>query len=129
MLNIFGVIILNTVVKSLIRKNTFYDVFCFHVLEHTDNRAQGLSEMIRVAHRLVELEVPHILGRRAKSEAWKKGDISLYHLCSFKCMWFHRALKNYIYCLKLLYTFPRDIEIHVWIYLSETRRRMKKKDW
>lgn len=101
------------------KNNAFCDVFCFHVLEHIENPAQGLSELIRVAHRLVELEVPHRLGRRAKSQRWKKDDVSLYHLCSFKCMWFHQCLKNYRYCLKILYGFPRDLEIQVWIYLHD----------
>ena len=107
------------------KTGVFRDVFCFHVMEHTNRPAKSLLELIRVAYRLVELEVPHRLGRRAKSERWKKGDVSLSHLCSFKCMWFHNFLKNYIYCLKVLYTFPRDLEIHVWIYLIESRKQIE----
>lgn len=107
------------------KTNIFQDVFCFHVIEHTNNPAKALSELIRVAYRLVELEVPHRLGRRAKSQRWKKGDVSLYHLCSFKCMWFHQCLKKFRYCLKILYTFPRDLEIHVWIYLNGKKRLEK----
>lgn len=108
------------------RSGAFRDVFCFHVLEHIENPAKGLSELVRVAYRLVEVEVPHHFSRMAKSERWKKGDVSLYHACSFRCLWFHQCLKHYLICVKVLYQFWRDLNIHVWIYVAETRRRKRK---
>lgn len=105
--------------------DAFSDVFCFHVLEHIYNPAKGLAELVRVASRLVEIEVPHRFGRRAKSQRWKKGDVSLYHVTSFKCMWFYNCLKNFVISVKVQYTFPRDLEIHVWVYIEETRKRIK----
>ena len=101
------------------KHKAFKDTFCFHVLEHLDNPAKALSELIRVSSRLVEIEVPHRFGRMAKSQRWKKGNVALYHLCSFRSMWFHRCLKNFQHCLKIIYEFPRDLHIHVWIYLQE----------
>lgn len=107
------------------RTQIFADTFCYHVLEHTLNPAMGLRELLRVSTRLVELEVPHHLGKMAKSQKWKKGDVSLYHLCSFNCMWFHRSLKNYVRCLKVNYQFPNDLRIHVWVYIAETAARRR----
>jgi len=102
------------------KSKAFKDAFCFHVLEHLEHPAKALTELIRVSSRLVEIEVPHRFGRMAKSQSWKKGNVVLYHVCSFKSMWFHRCLKNYRHCLKILYEFPRDLHIHVWVYLEET---------
>ena len=101
------------------KSKAFTNVYCFHVLEHTLNPAKGLSELVRVGCDTVEVEVPHHLGRRAKSQRWKKGNLALYHVCSFGNNWFHRCLKNFRRCVKVQYTFPRDLEIHVWVYLKE----------
>lgn len=105
------------------KKDAFQDVFCFHVLEHVENPALALKELVRVANRLVELEVPHYLSRMAKSEKHKKGDVALFHVCSFRCNWFNGCLKNYVRSVKVLYQFPRDLMIHVCVYVEETRRR------
>lgn len=109
-------------VQNLPFKNrAFRDVFCFHVLEHTDNPAKGLSELIRVASRLVEVEVPHRFGSMARNRGHRKekGDVGLWHTCSFRTLWFHLCLKNYRHCVKLLYEFPRNLLIHVWVYLDD----------
>lgn len=101
------------------KNKTFQDAFCFHVLEHLEQPARALAELIRVSSRLVEIEVPHRLGRMAKSQRWKKGNPVLYHVCSFNSMWFHRCLKNFKHCLKIIYEFPRDLHLHVWVYLDK----------
>jgi ubiquinone/menaquinone biosynthesis C-methylase UbiE len=102
------------------QSRSFKDVFCFHTLEHLRNPAKGLSELVRVGFRMVEVIVPHRFGRMAKSQSWKKGNVALYHLCSFRTNWFHQCLKNFRRSVKVEYEFPRDLNIHVWIYLQET---------
>lgn len=101
------------------KRKAFQDVFCFHVLEHIEHPTRALSELIRVASRLVEIEVPHRLGRMAKSQRWKRDNPILCHLGSFREMWFHHCLKNFRHCVRILYTFPRDLHLHVWVYLEE----------
>lgn len=85
----------------------FEQVYCFHVLEHVPNPARALKELVRVASRLVELEVPFWLGKNAKANG---------HVCSFRTKWFHKMLRNMMYCCRVLWEFPRGIFIHVWIY-------------
>jgi ubiquinone/menaquinone biosynthesis C-methylase UbiE len=105
------------------KAGAFQDVYCFHVLEHLSKPALALKELVRVAKRLVELEVPHYLSRMAKSEKHKKGDVALFHVCSFRCSWFNSCLRNYVRSVKVLYQFPRDLHIHVCVYVEETKRR------
>jgi len=103
------------------RSKVFRDVFCFHTLEHIDNPSKGLSELVRVGSRLLELEVPHRFGSMAGNRGHgKKGrsNIGLWHTCSFRPLWFHQCLKNYRRCVKVLYMFPRNLVIHVWVYLK-----------
>jgi len=104
------------------RSHIFQDVFCFHVLEHTKNPAQGLAELVRVGSRMVELEVPHRFGSMAGNHRGKdKNDVGLWHTCSFRTLWFHQCLKHYRRCVKVLYEFPLNLLIHVWVYLEETK--------
>lgn len=102
------------------KSKAFRDVFCFHVLEHTVNPAKGLGELVRVGSRLVELEVPYRFGSMTKSHRENKGNVGLWHTCSFRSMWFHKCLKNYKRCVRVLYVFPWELLIHVWVYLEET---------
>jgi len=118
-LRLYGVDVICDVAYLPFRNKVFQDVFCFHVLEHTLNPARGLSELVRVTWRMVEIEVPHRFGRMAKSQSWKKGNVALYHLCSFRTNWFHQCLKNFRRCVKVFYQFPRDLQIHIWIYVGE----------
>lgn len=105
------------------KSGAFQDVFCFHVLEHIQNPAKGLAELVRVSSRLVELEVPHRFGSMAGNygHGKKKGDLGLWHACSFRTMWFHQCLKNYRRCVRVLYDFPWNLLIHVWVYLEEKK--------
>jgi len=98
-------------------KSAFEQVFCFHVLEHVENPALALRELIRVASQLVELEVPFWLGRNARGKLTR---------CSFRTGWFHAMLKHVAYCIKILYGFPRNLDIHVWIYPSAKRVPLPK---
>lgn len=101
------------------KSRAFHDVFCFHVLEHTKNPAKGLAELVRVASRSVELEVPHRFGSMVGNHRDKdRNDVGLWHTCSFRTMWFHQCLKNYRRCVKVLYEFPWNLLIHVWVYLE-----------
>jgi ubiquinone/menaquinone biosynthesis C-methylase UbiE len=101
------------------RNRVFRNVFCFHVLEHISNPAKGLAELVRVSCRLVEVEVPHRFGSMAKSHRRDKGNVALSHACSFRPMWFHQCLKNYRRCVKVFYEFPRNLLIHVWVYVEK----------
>jgi len=98
------------------KNGAFRDVYCFHVLEHIENPAKALRELLRVARRMVELEVPHRFGMHARSACKDKSKVDFYHTCSFRTMWFHRCLKNYQHCVKVLFEFPWDLLIHVWVY-------------
>ena len=118
-LKLHGVNVVADVQNLPFQNKVFCDAFCFHVLEHLPNPAKALAELVRVACRSVEVEVPHFYGRMAKSQSWKKGDVAQYHLSSFHCSWFQKCLKNFRYCIKVFYEFPRDLHIHVWIYLTE----------
>lgn len=101
------------------KTKVFTDVFCFHILEHTQNPAQGLAELVRVASRMVEIEVPHRFGSMAGNYRGKdKNDVGLWHTCSFRTLWFHECLKRYRRCVKVLYEFPCNLLIHVWVYLE-----------
>jgi len=114
---------------------SFIDVFCFHVLEHIETPAKGLSELMRVAKRMVELEVPHRWGMHAKTgpahlfpslsrkDNGKYQGVRYGHVSSFRGMWFHRCLRNYKRCVKVLWEFPFDLLIHVWVYKNETERQ------
>lgn len=102
------------------KAKAFTDVFCFHVLEHTQTPVRGLAELIRVASRMVELEVPHRFGSMAGNHRHgkKNGDVGLWHTCSFRTLWFHQCLKRYRRCVKVFYEFPWNLLIHVWVYLE-----------
>jgi ubiquinone/menaquinone biosynthesis C-methylase UbiE len=100
------------------KNKAFRDVFCFHVLEHTQAPAKGLAELVRVGSRLVKIEVPHRFGVSAKSHRQDKGKVGLWHTCSFRSNWFHQCLRNYRRCVTVFYEFPRNLVIHVWIYLE-----------
>lgn len=104
------------------KSRAFRDVFCFHVLEHTENPSRGLAELVRVGSRLIELEVPHRFGSMARNHRGKdKNDIGLWHTCSFRTNWFHQCLKHYRRCVRVLHNFPWNLLIHVWVYLEETK--------
>jgi len=104
------------------RNKVFNNVYCFHVLEHVDNPAQGLKELVRVGSHLLELEVPHRFGSMAGNHRNKNPeDSGLWHTCSFRTLWFHQCLKHYRRCVKVLYEFPWNLLIHVWVYLEEAK--------
>ena len=115
------------------KTESFVDVYCFHVLEHIRTPARGLSELIRVAKRMVELEVPHRWGMHAKTgpahlfprishkNSGEYKGVQYDHVSSFRGMWFHRCLRNYKRCVKVLWEFPFDLLIHVWVYKNEWR--------
>jgi ubiquinone/menaquinone biosynthesis C-methylase UbiE len=104
------------------QNRVFKDVFCFHTLEHIESPARGLAELVRVASRLVELEVPHRFGSMARNYRGKdKNDAGLWHTCSFRTLWFHQCLKHYRHCVKVLYEFPLNLLIHVWVYLEKSK--------
>ena len=109
------------------KNKAFKDVFCFHVLEHIKTPARGLSELIRVAKRMVEIEVPHRLGMHSKTgpahllpihrrNSGEYKGVQFEHVSSFRVMWFHNCLRNYQHCVKTLWEFPLDLLLHVWIY-------------
>lgn len=103
------------------RSGVFRDSFCFHVLEHLDDPAKGLSELVRTSSRLIELEVPHRFGSMAGNYRGKdRTDVGLWHTCSFCTLWFHQCLKHYRRCVKVFYEFPRNLLIHVWVYLEKS---------
>jgi predicted SAM-dependent methyltransferase len=89
------------------RHGIFEKIYCFHVLEHLPNPIEGLRELIRVCSGVLELEVPHRFSYLAKRPD---------HQASFRVCWFNKALKQFSYCLKTTWGFPRDINIHVWIF-------------
>jgi len=95
------------------KDNCFVNVYAFHLLEHVDNPIQGLRELIRVAKKKVEIEVPHWLSSNSKQESKNPFD---RHLWSFRISWFHNVLRNIRHHVKVLYYFPRLVYIHVGIY-------------
>lgn len=110
------------------KTGAFTDVFCFHVLEHVQTPAKALSELIRVAKRMVEIEVPHRWGMHSKTgpsqllphmprkKTSEYKGVQFGHVSSFRTIWFHKCLRNYKRCIKVLWEFPWDLLIHVWIY-------------
>jgi len=98
------------------RNDAFEKVYCFHVLEHIDKPIEGLKELIRVCNDTVEIEVPHRISHMAKSSG---------HKASFGCMWFYQCLRQFVFCLKTPWDFPRNIVIHVWIYPHVRRTNFK----
>lgn len=95
------------------RDNSFESVYAFHVLEHVDNPVQALRELVRVAKKLVEVEVPHRFSSNAKQDSKNPSD---RHRWSFRTNWFHKTLRNIRHHIKVRYYFPRLLYIHVWIY-------------
>jgi SAM-dependent methyltransferase len=99
---------------------SFDEVYCFHVLEHVENPALALKELVRVASQLVELEVPFWLGKNARGRLTR---------CSFRPRWFHAALKHTAHCIRMLWGFPLNLDIHVWIYPKVKRLPLPKGEY
>ena len=95
----------------------FNQTFCFHVLQHVENPALALKELVRVTSQLVELEVPFWLGKGARGKSL---------VSSFKAGWFHAMLRHTTYCLRILYEFPLSLFIHVWIYPNSDKKRRER---
>lgn len=92
----------------------FENVYCFHVLEHLESPAKALNELIRVSSNMIEIEVPHRF-----SKAAKMNNESGKHLCSFRGKWFNEFFyyrKELRFCSRAIWLFPRNINLHVWIY-------------
>ena len=49
------------------RDNSFEEVICFHVLEHTNNFLKALLELIRVSKDRIHIKVPHRFSIHAKT--------------------------------------------------------------
>jgi len=95
------------------RDKTFDKVFCSHVLEHLVNPIKALKEILRVSNRYAFVEVPHWLSRNAKQDSKNPHD---KHISSFRCNWFHRALRNFPHHVEVKYRFPLYLYIQCEIY-------------
>lgn len=99
-------------VQNLPFQNKVFEfALCSHVLEHLDQPARAFKELLRVTKNCLEIEVPHRLGNLAKDP---------YHKCSFKKAWFVKICKqaNVKNCIRVLWEFPLNLNIHIWIYPS-----------
>jgi len=106
-------------IQNLPFKNeSFENVYALHILEHIDRPIEALHELIRVARKLIEVEVPHRFSSNAKQDSENPYD---RHRWSFRSNWFHKVLKNIRHHIDVRYFFPRLLYIHVWIYLQKSR--------
>lgn len=104
------------------KDNSFDTVYATHILEHVENPAKALHELIRVAKYQVYIEVPHRFSSNAKGEHGKTGWDK--HRSFFRCSWFHRLLDliDCRYKVEVKYRFPLLLHICVDIALKPVPR-------
>lgn len=93
------------------QKDVFDVVFCYDVLEHTDQPHKMLKELLRVSKYRVEIQTPHRFGKWAKMP---------YHKSYFSIKWFFRNVPyplesetTYWFPFRFLIAFPNIIRIRI----------------